>query len=704
MKKTRFLTIMLAFLLCVTALALIACGERNSVCTTPISTTPPIVPPSQPPEDPVRSWTWAIDETTGERLIKNEYDSDGRLLFKRYYTFAKTYNDEYTFAILEEVAYEEYHYEKSDTDNRDSRYKKGQMTGYEFYSHDYEALDYMPMRLQYFGSCHYSEDGIYDISIETLYGSTRCEDIYYYNEDVVLEKIEKIEEGGLDYTITYENGRPSSFIKGEEVSVPTYDSDGNMTSLSNGQNGISVEYKDEMPSKITLKENEETVTLEFVFDENYRLATSRLIINGTSYSANFSYNDEAREENTFGYRTESGKDRVEVFTQTKKYDEKGSLIYQSYRTTDGETEGKWAQTDLEWEVDYYGSVRAIKLHRTSSEDKNGGTVGEFKIWHDMLEKEDITYDDGTKRSFEYHYTKNVNLGMIVDLVSGDKYDFDVDEYGNVLSYTAPGEYYEYVKNLDVVYHFDRTRFQYFDKEAYVTKKVVDGWGTLKCYYNGFTKTSEKFESANRQIGYITEYYSNGSLKKHEYWEYMRKDGVISDKYRLLEQYNSKGRLYFRSVTDLYTVKKEYFEDVYGEPVRDYTLIYDREGTLQEKIEFKDGLESRHLYYDSDGTVDYGKSQFYSYTFFGDGRIKYKKTSMSNETVLQEDHYKIEINNLGEESYYLCESKVYDFRGGYMLYEYKLFDNGKTYKSREMSYSFGNVIYDKYFDENGNEIN
>lgn len=648
------------------------------------------------------SWIWAIDETTGDRLVKYEYYK-GTLIFKRYYALTKTYNDEYTFAGLEEVAYEKYYY---DGDG-------GRVNKYEFYARGYGEEDYMPLALQYTGYFEYGyEDEFSDkkgricyTQIGVSHWKTGSEDEYYYSSDGELVKIEKYDSRALSYTITYENGRPSGFIKDGKTSVPAYDEDGNMTALAIGETSLLVEYNEKMPTKITLERGGESVTAELVFDGKNRLESTRLTVGDTCYSAKYSYDIASFEEKVVGYKSEKGNDPVEVMWETKRYYSNRELAYNHFKTIDGEVNGKWVETVVEYETSYVNSLMTVlRFRRTSSEDKNGGTTGQIEFENKLLAKKEFLYDDGTKQSFEYHYDKNGHLHLIVDLVNGDKYDFDVDEYGNVLSYTAPGEYYEYVKNLGVVFYFDRTRFNYFDKEAYVTKKVVDGWGTLKCYYDYLTKTSEKFESSNRQIGYITDYYSNGSLKKYEYWEYMRKDGVISDKYRLLEQYSSKGRLYFRSVTDLYTVKKEYFKDIYAELVRDYTLIYDKDGTLQEKIEFKDGLESRHLYYDSDETVDYGKSQFYSYTFFGDGRIKYKKTSMSNETVLQEDHYKIEINNLGEESYYLCESKVYDFRGGYMLYEYKLLDNGKTYKSREMSYSFGNVIYDKYFDENGNEIN
>ena len=655
-------------------------------------------------EERDKSWTWAIDETTGDRLVKYEYNN-GTLVFKRYYAFEIVYNHEYSFAGLEEVAYEKYYYEG------------GLLDKFEFYSRGYAEEDYMPLALQYTGYFEYGyEDEFPDnearicwMQVYVEHSETNSVDEYYYNSDGELMKIDKFDSGALSYAITYESGRPSGFIKDEKTIVPIYDDNGNMTSLAAGDNSLVVEYSENMPAKITLERGGESVTAELVFDGKNRLESTRLTVGDTCYSAKYSYDIASFEEKVVGYKSEKGNDPVEVLWGTKRYYANDTLAYSYCKTTDGEANEKWVETVVECEsVNANGVTNILHFSRTSSEDKNGGTSGqiEYRDWKNKFPvKKDFLYDDGTKQSFEYHYSKNGYLMVILDLVSGDRYDFDNDEYGNVLSYTAPGEYYEYkyIDSYNTLARFDRTHFSYFDKEAYVKKKEVKGWGTLKCVFDRSMKVSEQFESYDQSNGYKIKWQYNGNLESYEKWECLRIGGELLDIYRIREEYYSNGELKLRHTMDRNRIKEEEF----SAGIIRCISIYNLSGGLLEKIEYENGLEKSHTYYFGSPTqmIDQHKSVYFTYELFDDGRIKRKTAKNINGTIFDEFIYCIEINSLGEECYYLAESRSYDSYRNITVKEYTYIGDGETYLSRETKSDItGNVIYEKRFDKNGNELN
>ena len=502
---------------------------------TPPSPTP--APPDPLPIDPeVASWLWTIDEFNEASLIKNEYNAAGQLLYKRYYIFYKKIHNDYYLASLEEVAYERYEYLEESEEG--SEY--GQPTGYEFYARDLYDADYMPMKLQYEAIYRYSDGKIIGTDVyanrKLNSGVTRSYDKIFYNEDGSLAKTERYEKDTLECSLIYENGRAVRVERFGQEAVFTYDADGNMTSLTGGYYlGTEVEYTDGMPTRIVYGNS----TIELSYEDGRLAETTRSSFE-KSYKIKYSYNDETGERSAVGYFIESEGEPTPIFTESKKVDENGNLVYHSYKTQKADT---WKETVVEFDISADGEYKKIKHLSTSSSDRSGGSSVEITFENGLVVRRETVTDDSIRNCHEYHYSDNGALLKQHETVHGGVYCYEYFPNGNLKSFERDteysDEYYEYIES-DINYRFNRSEYSYFVYSVYTAKEVDSNGTAVYEYYDNFNKKSMKYESEDGLSVTIGEYYPNGLQKWYEYWNYKIIDGVKVEVRHQRYEYDENG--------------------------------------------------------------------------------------------------------------------------------------------------------------------
>ena len=356
MKKTRFLTLILAFALCASVLVLTACGDNDSE-----------------KEEQIKKEYWSIDSTffTNDDiyLTKTVTDGDGNPL--TVYNYNKNTREEF-------------------------HYKDGKLE----YSETFEIFDIVKLYVSY----QYTEEKRYEtryvyegdkiVRGEIFYNGapTQSYDEYEYAADGSLKSVKCYDLGRLISTYNYNGSlRPESYENNYRKYIFEYDEAGNLKKCSEFKEDgsenqyIAIEYSNGAPVKSAKMTAEEEIEVSYKYHEN----------------GNF-------KETAYGYKKISDGKTVSSKLYTIDYNELG-LITAKY-TDHGKTE-----TSVEASYNDSGNLCEIKYFNGKGEVS---TTIKVEYGENGVVKSKKYYDGSS--SYVFHVCEYDESGRPIKEVECDK--------------------------------------------------------------------------------------------------------------------------------------------------------------------------------------------------------------------------------------------------------------------------------------------
>ena len=460
---------------------------------------------------------WEVDAATGNFLVKTEYNENGDVLFRRYYNVLNTYYSMYSFGSMTEIMYEEYTYEGG---------KLAYSTMYGYENEMNLSQDVFPMTELYKTIYEYNDGKIVRADVLVNGTKTRSYDLYEYDSNGNLIRIDSYEFSELYISTEYKNGVITKItVEGEEC-TPKFDEKYNMKYIDHPTATYTIYYKDGMPFELEMDVLGTKVTVVYTY-QNGELKQSELFVNKEKrFVATYSRSSILNELAMMGYMVINEEETL-ICVDSRTYNEGGKvaehylLIYNSNNLDEF----------VENTVTYAYNEKGICENLTAVMTQNGSiepvSTEEYIYNEDGKMTVVLLVYNGESMTCATEYYENGNIRRETIDYAGVLIVAEYDERGIMTSYVDEnGARYEYITYdiiFDTNYRFGR---YYADDSVYsYATRIEDEEGTYTCVYDDdYLAMIETYVSADGLYEEEHEYYAGGVIKLSEYKEYEMVEG------------------------------------------------------------------------------------------------------------------------------------------------------------------------------------